>query len=207
MTNLRLIDDYVINVITDEIVFYRNDVDPEVVENCLNIFNRLQSTEEVDEYLLNEEKVNSDEREFIIEALASLIKTETETDMNPETVHQVPGTGTAAIMPEQLATKQTEASAPTVTPDPNAGTAAPAPEKQKRQWTRRITDGGSKPTQSTSEFIKVMEEKIEMVKILDQVSMPELPGGMTKTNRDIMVEFQKEQAALIAKFMERIQKA
>jgi hypothetical protein len=202
MANLRLIDDYVINVITDEIVFHRNDVDPEVVENCLNIFNRLQSITEVDEYLLNEEKVNSDEREFIIETLASLIKTETETDMNPETVHQVPGTGTAAIMPEVTTTQAPEAS---VVQDPKAGTAAP--ERQKRQWTRRITDGGSKPTQSTSEFIKVMEEKIEMVKILDQVSMPELPGGMTKGNRDIMVEFQKEQAALIAKFMERIQKA
>jgi hypothetical protein len=204
MAILRLIDDYVINVITDEIVFHRNDVDPEVVENCLNILNRLQSITEVDEYLLNEEKVNSDEREFIIETLASLIKTETETDMNPETVHQVPGTGTAAIMPEVTTTQAPEAS---VVQDPNAGTAAPAPERQKRQWTRRITDGGSKPTQSTSEFIKVMEEKIEMVKILDQVSMPELPGGMTKGNRDIMVEFQKEQAALIAKFMERIQKA
>jgi hypothetical protein len=202
MANLRLIDDYVINVITDEIVFHRNDVDPEVVENCLNIFNRLQSITEVDEYLLNEEKVNSDEREFIIETLAILVKTETETDMNPETVHQVPGTGTAAIMPEVTTTQAPEAS---VVQDPKAGTAAP--ERQKRQWTRRITDGASKPTQSTSEFIKVMEEKIEMVKILDQVSMPELPGGMTKGNRDIMVEFQKEQAALIAKFMERIQKA
>jgi hypothetical protein len=204
MANLRLIDDYVINVITDEIVFHRNDVDPEVVENCLNIFNRLQSITEVDEYLLNEEKVNSDEREFIIETLASLIKTETETDMNPETVHQVQGTGIAAFIPGPTISKQ-QTPAPTVTPDPTAGTAAP--ERQKRQWTRRITDGGSKPTQSTSEFIKVMEEKIEMVKILDQVSMPELPGGMTKGNRDIMVEFQKEQAALIAKFMERIQKA
>jgi hypothetical protein len=204
MANLRLIDDYVINVITDEIVFHRNDVDPEVVENCLNIFNRLQSITEVDEYLLNEEKVNSDEREFIIETLAILVKTETETDMNPETVHQVQGTGIAAFIPGPTISKQ-QTPAPTVTPDPTAGTAAP--ERQKRQWTRRITDGGSKPTQSTSEFIKVMEEKIEMVKILDQVSMPELPGGMTKTNRDIMVEFQKEQAALIAKFMERIQKA
>jgi hypothetical protein len=204
MANLRLIDDYVINVITDEIVFHRNDVDPEVVENCLNIFNRLQSITEVDEYLLNEEKVNSDEREFIIETLASLIKTETETDMNPETVHQVQGTGIAAFIPGPTISKQ-QTPAPTVTPDPTAGTAAP--ERQKRQWTRRITDGGSKPTQSTSEFIKVMEEKIEMVKILDQVSMPELPGGMTKGNRDIMVEVQKEQAALIAKFMERIQKA
>jgi hypothetical protein len=204
MANLRLIDDYVINVITDEIVFHRNDVDPEVVENCLNIFNRLQSITEVDEYLLNEEKVNSDEREFIIETLAILVKTETETDMNPETVHQVQGTGIAAFIPGPTISKQ-QTPAPTVTPDPTAGTAAP--ERQKRQWTRRITDGGSKPTQSTSEFIKVMEEKIEMVKILDQVSMPELPGGMTKTNRDIMVEFQKEQTALIAKFMERIQKA
>ena len=202
MAILRLIDDYVINVITDEIVFHRNDVDPEVVENCLNILNRLQSITEVDEYLLNEEKVNSDEREFIIETLAILVKTETETDMNPETVHQVPGTGTVAIMPEVTTTQAPEAS---VVQDPKAGTAAP--ERQKRQWTRRITDGASKPTQSTSEFIKVMEEKIEMVKILDQVSMPELPGGMTKGNRDIMVEFQKEQAALIAKFMERIQKA
>lgn len=198
MAQLRLIDDYIMNVETDEVVFYRNDVDPEVVENSLNIFNRLQSVSEVDEYLLNEEKVTSDEREFITEALANLITTEKETEMQEPAVTEnqnndaVAGTDVSAVIPGFV----TEPIPP-----------APPAEKPKRQWTRRATDGQPKLTQSTSDFIKAMEEKIEMVKILDQVTMPELPGTMTKSNRDIMVEFQKEHAAMVTKYMQKIQQA
>lgn len=187
----------VIDYKTEEVIFYPNDISAEVIENSLNIFNRMRNIREVDEYLLNEENCTSDDREFIIESLTNYIS------MNTETVNQT------------VETVETSGpTTPTVTPEPatseanlqHAGTQTPE-VKQKRQWTRRITDGPAMKISSTSDFIKVMEEKIEMVKILDQVTMPELPGGMTKANRDIMVEFQKEQSALIAKFMEKIQKA
>lgn len=186
----------VIDYKTEEVIFYPNDIKSEVVENCLNIYNRIKDIKEVDEYLLNEEDCTSDDREFIIESLTNYI------NMNTETVPQERPEVEAFInntpMPQQQANPEAAMQAKTET----------APEvKQKRQWTRRITDGPATKIGSTSDFIKVMEEKIEMVKILDQVTMPELPGGMTKANRDIMVEFQKEQSALIAKFMEKIQKA
>ena len=181
----------VIDYKTEEVIFYPNDISAEVIENSLNIFNRMRNIREVDEYLLNEENCTSDDREFIIESLTNYI------NMNTETVNQT------------VETVETSGpTTPTVTPSiPKEEAPAVAEPKQKRQWTRRITDGPAMKISSTSDFIKLMEEKIEMVKILDQVTMPELPGGMTKANRDIMVEFQKEQSALIAKFMEKIQKA
>lgn len=181
----------VIDYKTEEVIFYPNDISVEVIENSLNIFNRMRNIREVDEYLLNEENCTSDDREFIIESLTNYIS------MNTETVNQT------------VETVETSGpTTPTVTPEPPKEETPPVAEpKQKRQWTRRVTDGPAMKISSTSDFIKLMEEKIEMVKILDQVTMPELPGGMTKANRDIMVEFQKEQSALIAKFMEKIQKA
>ena len=182
----------VIDYKTEEVIFYPNDISAEVIENSLNIFNRMRNIREVDEYLLNEENCTSDDREFIIESLTNYI------NMNTETVNQTVDTIGATSGP----------TTPTVTPSlPKEEAPAVAEPKQKRQWTRRVTDGPAIKISSTSDFIKVMEEKIEMVKILDQVTMPELPGGMTKANRDIMVEFQKEQSALISKFMEKIQKA
>ena len=79
-------------------------------------------------------------------------------------------------------------------------------EKKTRQ--RRITDGkASIKIQSTDDFIKIMQEKIEMVRILDAVSSPDIPLSFSKTNREIMLEFQKEHGALVSKYMERIQKA
>jgi hypothetical protein len=52
-----------------------------------------------------------------------------------------------------------------------------------------------------------MQEKIEMARMLDTVVLPELPGSMTKANRDIMVEFQKEHSQLVMKYMQKIQQA
>ena len=187
----------VIDYKTEEVIFYPNDISAEVIENSLNIFNRMRNIREVDEYLLNEENCTSDDREFIIESLTNYI------NMNTETVPQErPEVDEYLLNNAPIAQQQANPEAAR-----QAKTETTPEVKQKRQWTRRITDGPAMKISSTSDFIKVMEEKIEMVKILDQVTMPELPGGMTKANRDIMVEFQKEQSALIAKFMEKIQKA
>ena len=79
-------------------------------------------------------------------------------------------------------------------------------EKKTRQ--RRLSDGKAfVKLQSTEDFIKNMQEKIDMIRILDSITMGEIPGNMSKANRDIIVEFQREHDGLVKKFMERIQKA
>jgi len=182
----------------NDVVFYINDIKPDVIANCLNIYNRLQSVKEVTEYLLDEDDCDADQREFITEQLAQYVflnTTTTPTTMEPNNVHEVPGTGIAAVIPG-FAT------------EPGTPAPVPAPEKTKRQWTRRITDGNAPiKAQSAADFIKIMQEKIEMARMLDTVVLPELPGSMTKTNRDIMVEFVKEHSQLVMKYMQKIQQA
>jgi hypothetical protein len=85
---------------------------------------------------------------------------------------------------------------------------APTAEKTKRQWIRRNTDGNAPiKSQSAADFIKVMQEKIEMAKMLDGIELPEIPTSMTKSNRDVMIEFQKEHSQLLVKYMQKIQQA
>lgn len=71
---------------------------------------------------------------------------------------------------------------------------------------RRITDSVSAKV-SPSDYLKILQEKMDIVRLLDAVEMPEIPTALTKANRDIMIEFQKEHTGLIAKYMEKIQKA
>jgi hypothetical protein len=182
----------------NDVVFYINDIKPDVIANCLNIYNRLQSVKEVTEYLLDEDDCDADQREFITEQLAQYAFLNTVTPITPiattmeENKVIDPTAGIAAVIPG-FATEP--------------GSPAPV-EKTKRQWIRRNTDGNAPiKAQSTADFIKVMQEKIEMAKILDTVVLPELPGSMTKANRDIMVEFVKEHSQLVMKYMQKIQQA
>jgi len=68
--------DEVQNLDTNETIFSTKGIDPEVIDNVVNIWNRtgsanvnLYSGGEVDEYLLNEEKCSQEDREHITEAL------------------------------------------------------------------------------------------------------------------------------------------
>ena len=184
----------------NEVVFYINDIKPDVIANCLNIYNRLQSTKEVEEYLLDEDDCDADQREFIIEQLAQYAFLNTVTP-------------TATIIPIIPTTmeenKVIDPTAGMTIPGSVSEPGSPAPvEKTKRQWTRRITDGNAPiKAQSAADFIKVMQEKIEMAKMLDAIELPEIPASMTKSNRDVMVEFQKEHSQLLVKYMQKIQQA
>jgi len=197
-------DNSIIEEETGDVVMYGDDVTPEVLSNVVNMYNQGKNITEIDQYLLDEQLCTQDEREFIIENINNYISmegqmtpvevAETLTAMvnNTTTVHEIPGTNIAAILPG-FATEP--------------GTPAPV-EKQKKTWTRKSADIKSTvKMQSTEDFIKVMQEKIEMAKMLDSIELPELPGSMTKVNRDVMVEFQKEHSVLIIKYMQKIQQA
>jgi len=197
-------DNSIIEKETGDVVMYGDDVVPEVLSNVVEMYNKGKSIREIDQYLLDEKLSTQEEREFIVENINNYINmegqmtpvevAETLTAMvnNTTTVDEIPGTNIAAILPG-FATEP--------------GTPAPV-EKQKKTWTRRSADIKSTvKMQSTEDFIKVMQEKIEMAKMLDSIELPELPGSMTKVNRDVMVEFQKEHSVLIIKYMQKIQQA
>jgi len=185
-------DNSIIEEETGDVVIYGDDVTPEVLSNVVNIYNQGKSISEIDQYLLDEELCTQDEREFIIENINNYISMENQNQNN-----QFPNNL------DQVTPEATEVS--TVM----AGTFLNPEPVKKKNYQRRMTDGKSpvfKP-QSTDDFIKVMQEKIEMARMLDAVVLPEIPGSMTKGNRDIMVEFQKEHAAMVVKYMQKIQQA
>lgn len=199
---------------SNEVVFHINDIKPDVIINCLNIFNKVQDIREVNEYLLDEDDCDEDQRDFITEQLAQYAElayrtvetTPIATTMEENKVIEIPMPNTM-VMPQIIQDIMpgfaTESASPAVPVAP-----APVVDRQKRQWTRRITDGnGPIKTQSAADFIKVMQEKIEMAKMLDGIELPEIPTSMTKANRDVMIEFQKEHSQLLVKYMNKIQQA
>ena len=227
---------------SNEVVFHINDIKPDVIINCLNIFNKVQDIREVNEYLLDEDDCDQDQRDFITEQLAQYAELAYKTVETTPTMEEqkkiieipmpntmvmpdiMPGFATEPASPAPIKEQiekykegyddlrdglQTNLGSITITKSA-AVPEAPAPvvDKQKRQWTRRITDGNSPiKTQSAADFIKVMQEKIEMAKMLDGIELPEIPTSMTKANRDVMIEFQKEHSQLLVKYMNKIQQA
>jgi len=185
-------DNSIIEEETGDVVIYGDDVTPEVLSNVVKMYNQGKNITEIGQYLLDEELCTQDEREFIIENINNYISMENQNQNNqfPNNLDQVTPEAT------EVSTVMTGTF---INPEP----------VKKKNYQRRMTDGKStafKP-QSTDDFIKVMQEKIEMARMLDAVILPEIPGSMTKGNRDIMVEFQKEHAAMVVKYMQKIQQA
>lgn len=173
---------------TRTVIFYINDLPYKTVVNIVELNNKGTDLSGIDQMLLNDEECTQDEREFIIESISNYINLE-----KMEENKVIDSTADIAAVIPGFATEP--------------GSPAPV-EKTKRQWTRRITDGNAPiKAQSTAEFIKIMQEKIEMARMLDAVVLPDIPGSMTKNNRDIMVEFQKEHSQLVVKYMQKIQQA
>ena len=194
-----------------DIVFYIDNIKPEVITRIVEIQNDFCNSDflaPIEVYLLDESDVDQEEREFILENIINYVnikKVEEQQIVPPVTeVQKEPVVSQAPIILE-IPVTNIAAIIPGFATEPGS----PAPvEKQKRAWVRKTTDTKAPvKMQSTEDFIKIMQEKIEMARMLDSVELPELPGSMTKANRDVMVEFQKEHAAMIAKYMQKIQQA
>ena len=195
------------NVDGENVVLYVDDVNPEVIEEVVNIYNTSKDTKQIDTYLLNEDKCNQDEREFIMENIVNYVNF-IETMENQNQNEQFPNNLDEVVEREPITNEGITISIPGFATEPGSPAVSTTSEKEKRTYQRKTVD--SKPTskvQSAEDFIKVMQEKIEMAKMLDSITLPEISGSMTKSNRDIMVEFAKEHAAMILKYMQKIQQA
>lgn len=190
-----------------DVVMYVNDVNPDVIAEVVRLYNAGNTLDDIKNYLADEDNCNTDEYEFITEEISNylkLTKVETQTEMENQNQNVPFPDNLEQVKPSNIILGTESAPIPVEQPVAEGA----KEEKQKRQWTRRVTDGKSSfKAQSTEDFIKVMQEKIEMARMLDAVDLPEIPSSMTKGNRDIMVEFQKEHAAMVTKYMQKIQQA
>lgn len=211
----------------DEIVFYIDDLNPEVVAKIVEIQNQgieIQAdfVPQVDAYLAQEDRCSPDEREFVMEQINNYVKinaTPAETIANAQPQQPAAqGSPAAEEKPGETQTPQGGNTGGTVNND-DAG--KPGVQQQQPQasqrggnrrgqqaaagatTTRRTTTGGAK-VESTEELIKSLQDKIDLIKLIDTAQIIEVPAGLGKTARDIMTEFQKEQEALKLSYMERV---
>jgi hypothetical protein len=194
-----------------EVVFYIDDLNPEVVAKIVEIYNNGNDVAKVDEYLKDEERCTQDEREFIMEQITTFIRL-----ANGESPQVTANGGTPAPQPQPQQGGNNE---PPFTPDlqpqkqgePESQTPVkPEPPKRTVRRSGTQTPGNNAGTTgkkaNPDDVIKQLKEKIQLIEILSASEVPEIPTGLTKASRDIMVEFQERQEQLVAEFMDRIQK-
>lgn len=189
-------DGAVSQVGTDDVVFFINDVHPEVIHNLVSMYNEEYSISKIKRRLEEDDRVTPDEVEFLIESIEEWEKLENAapTVESKEEEEEVPFPHN---MEENIPQKKEEPAAPVeeVKKEPKKKGPKPATEKPMTR-TRKL---------SPDEFIQQMKERIELAETLGQIKAPEIPENLSNNGRRIMLELQKEYNQLIEKYMERIQ--
>ncbi len=196
-----------------EVVMYADGLNREVLAKIVEMHNAGKDSAEIDAYLLDEEKCTQDEREFIMENINNYIKLTNVSDTNSEVLQpgtdqgQVSQTGNDSGPLSQPAPQQPAAQQePPVVLSPQqraANTRKANIEKNGGTGTRRLTDGPAKKP-STSKAIEEFQEKIDLLKVLDGAELLVIPSGLSVTGRNLLIEFQKEQDALVQKYIDLV---
>ena len=178
---------------TGEVIMYGDTIPSNVLEAVTQMINNKEFSS-IKQYLDNTSCV-TEEKDFILESLHDFIKTD---DVFPDNLGE-----SESSKPEQ------EKELSTTQGNTSLAVNKISEEKEKRQYTRRVqeTNKNSGKIQSTEDFIKLLQEKIEMAKLLDLVTIPDVPTTMSKPNREILIEFQKEHSAMVAKYIQKIQQS
>lgn len=170
-----------------EVVMYIDDVPEETAAKVVELHNAGKNPEEIEAYLAQDNGVFTDTREFLMEQINAYVKL-TSGDAGAAPLPAVNN----GPEPEKPLTPQQRAA---ITRKANAAKNAPknAPATAPKKGT-------------VKDAIKDMEDKIALLKILDGAPVLEVPPGLGKAGREMMIEYQKEQEALAQKYINRIQK-
>ncbi len=169
------------------IVMYLDDLDQSIMQSVVNLHNNGKSPEEIEAYLkTNEDIIDETQREFIIENINAYLKL---TNMSE----------TQELMEE---TAKLQGVTLTEKPLTRGEKAARTRKANAQNKPAKIKPGSS----NAGIAIKALEDKIQLIKLLDGAEVIEIPSGLEKQGRDLMLEFQKEQQALIDSYLEKVQK-
>jgi hypothetical protein len=183
----------------DDVVMYIDDVPEEIAAKVVELHNEGKSIEDIGEYLANDNGCFTDSREFIMENITNfqkLSEVENNQNLTPGAAGSAPHGPQGIQGPEKPLSQQQRAA---ITRKANAA------KKLEQQG-----GNGGKTTvpkkASTKDAIRDLEDKIALLKVLDAAPSLEIPLGIGKAGREIMIEFQKEQDAVVQKYIGRIQK-
>jgi len=198
---------------TGTVVLYVEDIKPEVIAELIQMHNTGSSTEQIQKWLDKHPDVTMDESDYIVEQMNNYLATNknVETEKIYETV--LPN-GNKVIDKEDK--KYTEDAANSINTIPNiqptvgniADTATnqeQKTDKPKQTRTKRST-GTTTGKVSAEDLIKALQDKIELLQVFNAMEAPEVPSGVNKVARELIIEFQGEYEALVGKYLETISK-
>lgn len=187
----------IINMNTQDTIMYVDDIDPEVIKSVCEMHNSGMIIEWISEALANNNACFTNQREFIMEQITAYEKLTNMTEGMLEpitTIHNSNGNGAQnQDKPQETLLQQKELS-----------------RGEKAAATRKANAAGKtgnsiSKKQGTVDAIKMLEEKIQLIKLLDAAEVLDIPIGLTKSSRDLMTQFQKEQQDMIDSYLEKVQ--
>lgn len=187
----------------EDVVFYIDDLNPEVVTKVVEMYNADKTTQEIDAYLKDEERCTQDEREFIIEQIANYLKI-TSVEASGSVSTENGAVGTLNVSAPNQTPKEEKKGEQVIPPTPPPQQSTPDPVVKTRQKRSPVAPSGGAKKASAAERVKLYEDKIALIKLLDTAETIEIPTGLGKEARDIMQEFQKEQTEMLAKYLDRV---
>lgn len=175
-------------------VFDTDNINPEALQDLCDDWNSGMSNEKIKSNLEKDERLTGDEVDYIMEQIEIWEEKQIEElTVNAETVVEEP-VYIAAVDPIQ----KTE----------NEGTAIVTVEKKQRKPRQARTTPvtcGSKSI-SAEDYIAQLQEKIELVRILDTMKADiELPETMSTKGKNLLLEVEKSINSTVAAYLQQVQ--
>lgn len=169
----------------NEIVWYASDMNPEVVSKVVEMWNEGSTVVQIDKYMSNDLRCSDDERDHVVEQIElfmKLVENEPPVESSSGSVSAANGAVSSVTVPQ---TNMILNVADNVIED------AAGKVGVKKRGTK-ATPVSSSSKVSPEDYIKQLEEKIALMKLLAAIELPEIPTGITTGGRKLMVEMHKE---------------
>lgn len=176
----------------NDVVMYIDDLNPEMMAKVVQMHNEGKTIGEISLYLTpGSVDCTQEQHDYIIEQIDAYLK------ITNQPTNQPTDDKLALTIPTASQRNVPESEIPLT-------------KQQKAALTRKanaaVNNVGKKLSGSTSaqNAIKALEDKIALIRLLDSAEVIDIPTGLDKSGRDILLEFQKEQQTLIDTYLEKV---
>lgn len=188
-------------------VFMTEDINHDAIKSLVTQYNEEYSLNRIKGNLEQDERLTGDEVDYIMEQLELF----EESNSNAGDSIVAPWTEEVILNPNPTIItipKDTLQKGDTVHIEYNSiGEVAIEKKERKTRQPRTVNPvtGNGKKTLTPQEYILVLQEKMDLTKLLSNTIAPEIPEGLTKSGRNLMIEFAADHNKLIFDYLEKIQ--
>lgn len=204
---------FYIHPVTEEevgVMTIEPEINYDAIESMLEGYNAGYSLSRVKSNMEQDDRLTGDEIDYIVEQLEMF-----EEDMEKKSVEEVsPWTQEhdktwSELTPAQITETIEILQQGKEVGEQIADTVITAMKKERKKREPKTSNGGvqgtSKKTLTPQEYMESLLEKVELCKILSDVQYPEVPADLSKTNRNLMLEMNKELEGVVTTYLQKIQ--